>query len=188
MALILAGGQSRRMGTDKALLVHQGQTLIEHVHGVASACATVVYIVGPPRVGLPLTWSYLPETTPGQGPLGAFQQSLTHLATPGQADDWLLLLACDLPYLSASTLRQWQSQLATLPPETIAYLPPHPKGWEALGGFYHWRCQPSLDRFVLQGGHSFQDWLRQQAVAPISVSDPQMLANWNTPEDRSALR
>jgi molybdenum cofactor guanylyltransferase len=187
IALILAGGQSRRMGTDKALLDVDGLPLIQRIYQVASACVEQVYVVGPARSALPADWQYLTESQPQQGPLLAFQQSL-HQVTA----DWILLLACDLPYLEVSTIRCWQKDLETLSESSIAYLALHQskessnlKTYEALCGFYRDRCLPSLDRFVANSGRSFQDWLATVEVTTIPKPEPRIFTNWNSRSDLS---
>ena len=47
VALILAGGQSRRMGFDKALMAWNGEPLIQRTCRVALGCAARVYVVTP---------------------------------------------------------------------------------------------------------------------------------------------
>jgi molybdenum cofactor guanylyltransferase len=158
IALILAGGQSRRMGCDKALLEIDGLPLLQRIHQVASACVDQVYIVGPVRPQLPfaesaseaIEWQYLTEPQPHQGPLRAFQQSLCQVSA-----DWILLLACDLPYLDIPTIQGWQQNLAQLPDSSIAYLAlgqnkGTAKTYEALCGFYRDRCFPSLNKSPTQ--------------------------------------
>lgn len=185
IALILAGGQSRRMGTDKALLDIDGLPLIQRIYQVASGCVERVYVVGPARSSLPTDWQYLTESQPQQGPLIAFQQSL-HQVTA----DWVLLLACDLPYLEVSTIQRWQQDLERLSDSAIAYLALHQsnkpsslKTYEALCGFYRDRCLPSLDKFVANGGRSFQDWLATVEVIAIPNPDSRIFTNWNSRSD-----
>ncbi|MDA0867210.1 MAG: NTP transferase domain-containing protein, partial [Cyanobacteria bacterium] len=116
-----------------------------------------------------------PEGTP-PGPLVAFAQALSQIHT-----DWVLLLACDLPHLTGPTLQQWASQLPQLDASVIAYLPPGPKGWEPLCGFYRRTCQASLEAAVSQGHRSFQTWLATVPVQAIPDVPPNQLLNCNTP-------
>ena len=65
--LLLTGGASRRMGTDKALIEVDGQRLVDRAAAVLGAVADPVIEVGP-------GWSELPavrEDPPGSGPLAA---------------------------------------------------------------------------------------------------------------------
>jgi molybdopterin-guanine dinucleotide biosynthesis protein A len=181
-AVILAGGQSRRMGQDKALLEISGVPLIRQIYDVAATCTTAVYVVTPWQERyqslLPADCCWLGENPPHQGPLQAFQQAWSHISA-----DWILLLACDLPYLAANIVQGWLLDLENIPENAIAYLAPHAKGWQALCGCYHYSCRPSLDAFVSAGGQSFQTWLQSEIVTPMPIVAPEVFTNWNYPKD-----
>ena len=186
-AIVLAGGQSSRMGQDKALIKFQGRPLLSQVCQLASSCASQVYVVTPwtekyshilPNScqlikEVPLRGKKLPH-----GPLVGFAQGLARVKT-----EWVLLLACDLPQLRLSEMQQWTKYLTDVSSEAIALLPKHPKGWEPLCGFYRSLCLPLLNNFINQGGRSFQYWLKQYPVQELPINDPQILFNCNTPED-----
>ncbi len=181
-AVILAGGQSRRMGQDKALVTIDDTTLLYRICTVAQACTDRVYVLSPPRdYLLPSGCQWLPEDPPHQGPLRAFAQSLELIES-----DWVLLLACDLPYIDPLALQHWIVELEQVPSHSIAYLAHHPKGWECLCGFYRSTCRQSLASFIAAGGNSFQAWLHNQAVAAIPDPEPSMFVNWNSPADLPA--
>ena len=95
---VLAGGQSRRMGRDKALLPLGDQTLIERVIAAARPLAYPRVIVGDPATYAHLGLPVLPDRRPGLGPLGGLHTALGQTAAP------VLLLACDLPFLTADFL------------------------------------------------------------------------------------
>jgi molybdopterin-guanine dinucleotide biosynthesis protein A len=186
-AIVLAGGQSSRMGRDKALIPLQGIPLLRKVCDVALNCASEVFVVTPwperYRDILPHTCRVirevpLPEETPSHGPLVGFARGLAHVET-----DWVLLLACDLPQLKVRVLQGWTGELEKTPKDAIALLTRHPKGWEPLCGFYRRQCLPMLTTFINEGGRSFQHWLAQHPVRELPVDDTQMLFNCNTPAD-----
>jgi molybdenum cofactor guanylyltransferase len=196
-AIVLAGGQSSRMGQDKALLEIEGIALLQKVGEVALACSDRVYIVTawPQRYQhLPIAnkCQFLKEIDP-QGPLIGFRHSLSqavNLASPNPF--WVLLLACDLPNLEAGVLGTWIAQLRWLPDSVLAYLPQHvshhqTKQWEPLCGLYRSDCLVSLQKFIDCGGKSFQKWLTQIEVAEIPSINAQMLFNCNTPADFIAI-
>jgi len=95
--VLLTGGASRRMGTDKAQLVVNGETLAARSARVlADACDPVIE-VGPGVSGLPA----IQEDPPGAGPLVALLAGIGALGNPRV----VVLLACDLPFVDASLLR-----------------------------------------------------------------------------------
>ncbi|MDA0673419.1 MAG: molybdenum cofactor guanylyltransferase [Cyanobacteria bacterium] len=188
-AVVLAGGHSRRMGQDKALLRRGDRPLIHHITQAALACTPAVWVMTPwpqrYRSLLPAPVQLLVETPApiAPGPLVAFAQALT--AIPAE---WVLLLACDLPGVEGDTLCHWRDHLAALPSTAIAYLPRSPQGWEPLCGFYRATCRPSLETAIAQGMRGFQPWLVTQTVAAIPQVPAMALINCNTPADWQAYQ
>jgi molybdenum cofactor guanylyltransferase len=206
-AIVLAGGQSSRMGQDKALISIGQRTLLQHVCHVAQRCTDVVYVVTPwidryqmllndpfneavadsPDVQSEI--SFIQEQPLSQddimhGPLVGFFQGLAHVET-----EWVLLLACDLPNLQVPVLQQWAGMLPSVNDPTIALLCKNSNGWwEALCGFYRRRSLEKLGPFIEQGGRSFQRWLDQECVQELPLAQPQMLFNCNTPADVEQIR
>lgn len=196
-AIVLAGGQSSRMGQDKALVSIGNQTMLQHVCAVAQQCASPVYVVTPwidryqdllsQEATSPIHFVQergLSAQDSLHGPLVGFTQGLSQVQT-----EWVLLLACDLPRLQANVLQHWSALLPNIDQNTIALLPKNPQGWwEPLCGFYRCRCLNDLQRFIAAGGRSFQRWLSQQTVQALPLADPEILWNCNTPEDVAAFR
>lgn len=194
--LILAGGQSSRMGQDKALLSWQGVPLLTYLCQLSQTLSDYVQVLSPwpDRYAslLPERVENCQEMTSGLGPLWALHQGLQHCS-----GDWLLLLACDMPLLNAARLQQWRSQLITLPSSCLAYVPQtqlkaKPQTaqksrfyWEPLCGFYRRSSQDALTQFLARGGRSFQDWLNtiETLAIPLGAEDTTMMHNCNTPED-----
>jgi molybdopterin-guanine dinucleotide biosynthesis protein A len=148
-AVILAGGQSRRMGADKALLrlPSGGPTLIERVVAAARAVTDDVVIVTEGAGRLPvMPVRTAPDAIAGAGPLAALVAGFEAARHPD-----ILALACDLPYLSVPLLR-W---MAALPRRWDALVPSLPiaggkPGWEPLHAIYARAClapmRAALDR------------------------------------------
>lgn len=189
-AIVLAGGESTRMGQDKALLRFHGDTLLSHVCLIASECTAQTYVISP---WIEKYQNFLPHdcqavkeqlvlNARSNTPLIGFAQGLKLVET-----EWVLLLACDLPYLSSSQVKQWFSALTTVFPSEIACLPRSVKGWEPLCGFYRQGCLSSLQQYISAGGRSFQSWLGQHSVRELGLSDRTCLFNCNTPQDWTVI-
>ena len=185
-AIVLAGGESTRMGQDKALLSLDNETFLSHVCQIAIECTAQTYVISPwiekyqnfltpdcHRVKEQLA----PDAT-SNTPLIGFAQVMPLVQT-----EWVLLLACDLPLLSSFQVKQWLSALTTVLPTEIAFLPRSAKGWEPLCGFYRRSCLPSLVQYIDGGGKSFQRWLAVCSVKELVIGDRNVLFNCNTPED-----
>ncbi|PRX98616.1 molybdenum cofactor guanylyltransferase [Allonocardiopsis opalescens] len=92
-AIILAGGQGRRMGgVDKPELRLGDHTLLERVAAAVSGADRLI-VVGPYRSS-PSHAIYVREEPPGAGPVPALAAGLTQVRAP-----WVAVLAADLPFL-----------------------------------------------------------------------------------------
>jgi molybdenum cofactor guanylyltransferase len=185
-ALILAGGLSSRMGTDKALLNWQGTPLLQRVAGIAQQCCSRVCAIAPwperYRPLLPNSINWIVESPSHSGPLIAFAQGWEKVTTP-----WVLLLACDMPCLDAVVIQRWIQNLPQEIPSALAYVPYHQSRWEPLCGIYHREARPTLDTFINEKGQSFQPWLGAINAVPLTVTEEvaSMLWNCNIPRDLS---
>ena len=179
--IVLAGGQSKRMGRDKALLELDGIPLLTRICNLGLAVSDVVYVVSNREyLGVIEGCDRLDDQVL-EGPLCAFAEALNQVEI---TSNWILLLSCDLPYLNVEILTQWIEQLNQVPQTAIAYLAKNQVGFfEVLCGFYRIECKSSLIEYVNQGGRSFQGWLRSQIVEELLWNDQRVFFNCNTPED-----
>lgn len=179
------------MGQDKASLLWRGQPLIAHTVQVAQQVTDASYIITPwpDRYRALVEAVFIQEPHPGQGPLVGLVQGLAALSSSRVATDWILLLACDLPYLEATGLHQWRSQLDTVPPNCLAVVPQIEERWEPLCAFYRPSILPKLEMAIAQGQRSFQAVLPSLPVQPLPLSPDthRMLHNCNTPADWQAV-
>jgi molybdenum cofactor guanylyltransferase len=185
------------MGRDKATIEIDGIPLIRRIYDAVAACrdpagmtlasTEQLYVVTPwaqrYQAVLPTTCHFISERPPNRGPLSAFAQALTEINS-----SWVMLIACDLPNISTPAVQSWIDTLPSVSAESIAYLPKHvDKGWEPLCGFYRQICRESLLDYIDNGGRSFQGWLRLQLVTELVITDPNWLANCNTPADLASI-
>ena len=96
---VLAGGQSSRMGRNKAFLKLDGRTLLARALELVRAVATETYIVGP-RDEFADFAAVIEDVYPGHGPLGGIHAALC--ATRTQLN---LVLAVDTPFVTLAFLR-----------------------------------------------------------------------------------
>lgn len=182
--LILAGGKSSRMGTDKALVNYQGKPMLQRVYQVAAACTEQVYVLTPwierYQNILPSDCDYLIETQPGKGPVNGLSEGLEQISA-----DWILLLACDLPLLDVEIIQSWINKLSQIPTSILALVPQRLDIWEPMCGFYRKELKTELDTFLKSGKHSFQELLSGVEVEALNVDEKAnlMLLNCNYPGD-----
>jgi len=180
-AFILAGGASRRMGTDKSQLLLEGQTFTERIADTLLQVSSIVTIVGReidhPRL------NSTPDIYPQWGALGG-----VHAALAAARTEWCLVVACDLPFVTADLF----TRMATLRENHEAVVPIQQDGRpQPLCSLY--RIDPCLRRateLIKTGQRRPVDLLRSVksrwlAFAELEDLDhaEQFFVNINTPED-----
>lgn len=142
--VILAGGNSRRLLPDKALIAIEGKRLIERVAGVlGEACGSVIVITNRPEayrfLGLPTA----PDLYPGRGPLAGIHAALRAVSTP-----FVFASACDMPFISANLIRFAASVSAGY--DAVV---PYPDGErpEPAHALYGRTCLPHVERSLSDG-------------------------------------
>lgn len=96
---VTAGGRSSRMGCDKAWLDIGGGAMIERVIAALTPVTSSVAVIANDDKYLKLGLPVYVDREPGLGPLGAIRTALENSPT-----DLVLLLGCDLPFVTAPLL------------------------------------------------------------------------------------
>ncbi len=108
-AIVLAGGRATRMGgVDKPALVVGGRSMLETALSAVVSCARTV-VVGPYRPELGPEILQAREVPAGSGPVAAIAVGLMALA--GAPADLVVVLAADMPFLTAGAVEQLISQV-----------------------------------------------------------------------------
>ena len=186
--IILAGGESKRLGTDKALLDFGGRTLLElTVERLCEVTADIVIACGQgPRPGWPNVDAQLVlDRSEGRGPLAGLEAGLRAIT-----NEAAVVVACDMPFLNPALLSHLAGRL-----ETHAAVVPMVDGrYHALHAVYSQRCLQSVEDLLLRGG-SMRDLLAAVDTGVVSetevrVVDPEGLScfNLNVPEDLERAR
>lgn len=183
--VIQAGGESRRMGQDKALLPFLGQPLIARVINRLSHLADEVLITtnNPAPyafLGLPLYRDRLP----GRGALGG-----VYTALDAARGELVALVACDMPFANATLLAAQRDIL--LDEGCDAVIPRQGKYAEPFHAVYRRQtCLPAVQRAIESDKWRVDAWFAQVAVRYLDSQeirrfDPAQRAfmNVNTPEE-----
>ncbi|MBB6049565.1 NTP transferase domain-containing protein [Armatimonas rosea] len=178
-AVILAGGKSRRMGADKALLKLGDETLLTRtIRLLQESGHTRITIVG--READLQNVHFLPDSLPDAGPLAALATALA------QAEGPLLVVPCDLPLLSVEALR-WLGTQETGELGVVAVTPdgmPQP-----LFARYTPALLPTLQQALERGDRSFKPLLASGLLrlAPLPAALASHLESANDPESWQRL-
>ena len=187
--LLLTGGASRRMGSDKALLEVDGQRLVDRAMAVLTAVADPVIEVGPGWSGVPA----VREDPPGAGPLAALGMGAAALRAAGH-DGPVLVLAVDMPRVTVELLEflagRAGGDIDTAVPRAGGY--PQP-----MCARYGPIVLAAVDERLAAGARSLRDLLETMAadghvawVEPdewAAVAGPEAFTDVDTPEDLRRL-
>ena len=178
-AVILCGGQSRRMGTCKARLTVEGEPVLHRLAGALSFFEERLLSANDASLGAGLSWTVVEDRFPGLGPGAGLHAAL--LASKKEA---LLCVPCDLPAFSEQAAR---CLLAQYPGDCAAMVCRDGTGrLHPLCGIYTKQMLPALER-RLSAGHCRMTELLEDA--PTVVLDTAGLLpdgvffNMNTPAD-----
>ena len=188
---VLAGGASRRMGSDKAALLIGGEPLLQRAVGRLRLALAEVIVVGSPALAprVPGT-RIVADEWPGRGPLGALATALRATDAP-----WVLLVACDMPFTEPALIREIARRALTTPAADVVALR-GPRGAEPLHAAYSRACLPLALEQLAGDDASLRGLLAAARLAEVSPDDARLLDpsglsafNANTPEEwRRALR
>lgn len=172
LGAILAGGQSRRFGEDKALTLLAGRSLIDRAILSLSDQVDRVIIVGRPSAGGDV--AAIPDRpSPGLGPLGGLNAALHHARDNGFHA--VVTIGCDVPVLPRDLVARLS---ATGRPCFLAALP--------IVGYWPSDLATRLDDHLASGTErSMRGWAKVADACALTL--PVDLPNINTPADLAAL-
>ena len=179
-ATLMAGGQSSRMGRDKAWLDYHGRPLWQAQLEKLEFARDI--LISTREATFPATSEYrVVHDEPGdKGPLAGL-----HASMKAAKYDRVLLLAVDMPEMTTGYLRGLVEH-TTL---EMGVVPEMDGFCQGLAAVYPRRLFPLLEEILSGTDTSFQNLCRQ-AIAqglmksqPISPKEQSLFSNWNRPED-----
>jgi molybdopterin-guanine dinucleotide biosynthesis protein A len=184
--LILAGGKSKRMGQEKALLPLGNKTLIQRVaDALGCVCDPVIIVTNTPSNYSFLGLEMVADLIVGHGALSGIHAGLFFSPTPRA-----FVIGCDMPLVNPTLVRLLVEQKA----KWDVVVPRMGEFLEPLHAVYSKRCLPTMEQFLLSGGRRILDLYPKLKVLEVSEAelrkvDPELLSffNVNTPEDLSEV-
>ncbi|MEM7186568.1 MAG: molybdenum cofactor guanylyltransferase [Bacteroidota bacterium] len=181
-AIILSGGKSSRMGTDKALLQLEGKTFLERIVDVVTPLVCNVVVIGDQAELEAYNLQHFPDLIPNSGPMAGIFTGLFY-----SESEYNLILSCDIPMINVAVIQelmassnldasvnQLKSDEQTLP----------------LVAIYKKTCMHSCLEALKKGERRLQNWVAQLETNTIPL-DPKWepyIRNINTPAQWDALK
>jgi molybdenum cofactor guanylyltransferase len=187
--ILLAGGQSRRMGEDKRHLVVGEQTLLERgLHVLRSVFQEVLVVVAQNSPPLGIDARVVQDLVPDRGSLGGLYTGLVQAANP-----WVFVVACDMPFLNPAVIAQFTSRRG-IADIAMAKLGTRLQPMHAL---YGKRCLPVMEQMIRARQLKIQEMVSYASIRVQYVTEADLLTvdpsgrsfyNVNTPEDLEVAR
>jgi len=189
---LLAGGMSTRMGTDKAFLIFDGQTLLDRALMVMQTVCNRVTIVGDPaKFAKYQAGSVIADIFPGCGPLAGIHSALVHSVA-----EFNLMLAVDMPFVTAGLLlflfaaAEKNGAVVTVP---RAPVPRVNDGLQPLCAVYRRDFAAAAERALRAGNYKIDALFSSVSTHVIEAAElaaagfsARNFFNVNTPQDRVA--
>jgi molybdenum cofactor guanylyltransferase len=182
-AIILAGGNSSRMGQEKGLVPFLGKPMIAHGLEAVAPLVHEILIVANHTGFEQFGFEVIADDIVGKGPLSGLCTGLRHAPT-----EWNLVLSCDVPLVPTQLLRWIMEHCGAENAVVLA------AGYDLhpLIGAYRRCCLPTLERLLLEGNLRMRgalEVLNAKVLHPDEVLPdfkPNWLRNFNSPEDIAA--
>jgi molybdopterin-guanine dinucleotide biosynthesis protein A len=186
-AVILAGGQSSRMGSNKALLPYRGGRFIESIHRqLAGRFEDLLLVTNTPEQYAFLPCRTVPDLYPGMGALAGLHAGLHASRTPH-----IFAVACDMPYLNDDLIRA----LLARRHQADVVIPESGQGLEPLHAVYGAGCLIPMEQSLRSGKRRIVSFFPDVQVHTFTNDQVATIdggfssfSNINTPADYFDLR
>ena len=182
-AFVLAGGQSTRMGADKAFVQLEGCTLLAHALALAKSVTPDVRIVGSPEK-FAAFGEVVEDEFPQHGPLAGI-----HAALRASSSELNLMLAVDMPFVEVPFL-EYLFQEAARHESAMVTIPRATGAWQTLCAVYRKPFADLAEQALRQGKNKIDPLFRETTIQ--ILDEPaltkhnfslNMFRNVNTPEE-----
>ena len=171
--LILAGGKSTRMGLDKSLLNYNGKTQREHLYELLGPICSEVFISCNALQSEEITLPKIEDCFGESGPMGGVLSAFKYASNKA----WLII-ACDMPFLTATTL---ENLIAHRNPALYATAFQDPESGlpEPLITIWEPDAYPILQQAFAAGNTSLRQVLTKSSVTLLQAPNAKELLNIN---------
>jgi molybdopterin-guanine dinucleotide biosynthesis protein A len=179
--IVLSGGQSQRMGSNKALMELDGQTLIARaLDQLSRLCDELIISANDIELYAHLPARVIPDVIPGRGALSGIHASLAAMR-----HERAIVVACDMPFLSLSFLRF----MVALAPGYDVVVPRLGRYYEPLHAVYGAGCMAPIEQLLAAGPQRVVKLYERVRVREVTEDQVRLFGaelsfvNVNVPED-----
>ena len=159
--IILAGGKSLRMGTEKGLQKLCGKPLISYAIQVLSGLCDTIIISSSSEAYKSFGYEVIPDELPGIGPMGGIYSALRQSKTGEN-----LVLSCDLPFVSKELmsfiLNNSNGCQVAVPWQGYQH-------YEPLCGFYNLSVLDQMNAFIQKGNYKLPDLFEEIHINRLTI-------------------
>jgi molybdopterin-guanine dinucleotide biosynthesis protein A len=185
-AAILVGGQSRRLGgIDKSAIQVGGRSIFDRQIAEVEQITDDILVVGGGAPGVRAGLRVIPDRVPNSGPLGGLDAALA-----AARDAQLVLIACDMPFVTAALL----AYLLELAHTADAVVPRTKHGYHPLCAAYTRACRAPVMHRLEERRLALHELFEDVHVRVVEGSElerfgeaQRLLANVNTPAELRGL-
>jgi molybdopterin-guanine dinucleotide biosynthesis protein A len=180
--IILAGGKSERMGSDKGLMKWKGRQFVEYsVATLMSFCSNIVISTNSSAYSF-LGLSIVKDEHQGIGPMGGI-----HAGLKASASEHNIILSCDMPLIDEEVI----SLLLGSAANHQAVIPVVDKRLFPVCAYYHSSVLPILEQEIEAGLHKTVLFLQRLRFKELLITNPELQSkffNINTIADFEHLK
>ena len=180
---ILAGGKSQRMGTNKALLLVQDESLLNRMIRLIRPFCKTVAISGQNDDYNGFNVDVVPDLYPDCGPISGIVSSLSYSST-----EWNLLVSVDVPFINAELIQHLITHIG----QYDCIIPVHEGGIEPLIGLYNRQIVSVIEEMINRGDYKLMRLLSKLNMLKVDCNRlikqyPRLFFNVNCPEDYNSI-
>ena len=179
--VILAGGESKRMGTNKSLIELHNKPLIEHVYDrLIEQVSDVSINTNQPIKIFPKNIQFQDRILNNPGPLAGIQAGLFYAK-----QNWVQFCPNDCPFLPINLVEKLSFCIKDKGPTII--LPSLFDRLEPVFMLCHRSLLKNLDKFISSGERKMELWIKENNYKAVNFSDPKAFVNINTHSELSNI-
>ncbi|MHC4173911.1 MAG: molybdenum cofactor guanylyltransferase [Planctomycetota bacterium] len=186
-AIIMAGGGSSRMGTDKSMLPINGSLMITRICEQLRGCFDQILISANESDKFAfLGFEVVPDKMPGQGPLMGIASALE-----ASTNELNFVVACDIPDIDIGCVRKMLMQTRENQADIVIPTTTEKRDtryYEPLFAVYRKNALEAMNKVLSSGGRKISDVFALCKVKYIKLDSAQWLVNINTMTEYEEFR